>query len=292
MLISMTGFGRGEAKDLGYHFLVEIKSVNHRFQETVIKMPRAFFSFEDAIRHIIQDKVKRGRIEVYINIKEIEERKRKVKVDKDLALSYDYSLKELAQSLNTTYHTDIFHLVSLPEVLSVEEEETEAETLWPVLEQAIKLALSQLGAMRLQEGQRLERDLRNRIAILQELAQNLADRAPLVAIEYQKRLKEKLKDLLEDVEIDESRIAIEVALLADKASIDEEVVRLKSHLEEFTQTLSSSEPVGRKLDFLVQEMNREINTVGSKANDLEITKLVIAGKSELEKIREQIQNIE
>ena len=292
MLNSMTGFGRGEAKDLGYHFSVEMKSVNYRFQETIAKMPRTFLSFEDTIRKIIQEKVKRGRVEIYVNLKETEERKRMVKVDKDLTLKYDISLKELAQSLNTTYHTDIYRLVNLPEVLSIEEEEIEAEILWPVLENAIQLALAQLLDMRLQEGERLESDLRQRIVLMQQLAQAIADRAPKVVIEYQEKLREKLKDLLDNVEIDESRVAMEVALLADKASIDEEVVRLKSHLEEFAQTLSSSEPVGRKLDFLVQEMNREINTVGSKANDLEITKLVVEGKSELEKIREQIQNIE
>lgn len=292
MLNSMTGFGRGEAKDLGYHFSVEMKSVNYRFQETIVKMPRTFLSFEDTIRKIIQEKVKRGRVEIYVNLKETEERKRMVKVDKDLTLKYDISLKELAQSLNTTYHTDIYRLVNLPEVLSIEEEEIEAEILWPVLENAIQLALAQLLDMRLQEGERLESDLRQRIVLMQQLAQAIADRAPKVVIEYQEKLREKLKDLLGNVEIDESRVAMEVALLADKASIDEEVVRLKSHLEEFAQTLSSSEPVGRKLDFLVQEMNREINTVGSKANDLEITKLVVEGKSELEKIREQIQNIE
>jgi uncharacterized protein (TIGR00255 family) len=292
LLNSMTGFGRGEAKDLGYHFSVEMKSVNYRFQETIVKMPRTFLSFEDTIRKIIQEKVKRGRVEIYVNLKETEERKRMVKVDKDLTLKYDISLKELAQSLNTTYHTDIYRLVNLPEVLSIEEEEIEAEILWPVLENAIQLALAQLLDMRLQEGERLESDLRQRIVLMQQLAQAIADRAPKVVIEYQEKLREKLKDLLGNVEIDESRVAMEVALLADKASIDEEVVRLKSHLEEFAQTLSSSEPVGRKLDFLVQEMNREINTVGSKANDLEITKLVVEGKSELEKIREQIQNIE
>lgn len=294
MLNSMTGFGRGEAKGLGYHFSVEMKSVNYRFQETIVKMPRTFLSFEDTIRKIIQEKVKRGRIEVYVNLKETEERKRMVKVDKDLTLKYDISLKELAQSLNTTYHTNIFRLVNLPEVLSVEEEEIEAEILWPVLENAVQIALAQLLDMRLQEGERLKNDLRQRIVFMQQLVQAIADRAPKVVNEYQERLRERLKDLLDNnnIEIDESRVAMEVALLADKASIDEEVVRLKSHLEEFAQTLSSSEPVGRKLDFLVQEMNREINTVGSKANDLEITKLVVEGKCELEKIREQIQNME
>ncbi|NLM21327.1 MAG: YicC family protein [Peptococcaceae bacterium] len=294
MLNSMTGFGRGEAKGLGYHFSVEMKSVNYRFQETIVKMPRTFLSFEDTIRKIIQEKVKRGRIEVYVNLKETEERKRMVKVDKDLTLKYDISLKELAQSLNTTYHTNIFRLVNLPEVLSVEEEEIEAKILWPVLENAVQIALAQLLDMRLQEGERLKNDLRQRIVFMQQLVQAIADRAPKVVNEYQERLRERLKDLLDNnnIEIDESRVAMEVALLADKASIDEEVVRLKSHLEEFAQTLSSSEPVGRKLDFLVQEMNREINTVGSKANDLEITKLVVEGKCELEKIREQIQNME
>jgi uncharacterized protein (TIGR00255 family) len=288
----MTGFGRGESKDSGYHFSVEMKSVNHRFLETMIKMPRTFNPFEDTIRKIVQEKIQRGRIEVYINIKETEEKKRLVKVDKDLALSYDISLKELAESLNTAYHTDIYRLVTLPEVLSVEEEEAEADTLWPVLQSAVHRALDQLIFMRRQEGERLQKDLQTRIVSLQRLTQAIAERAPKVVTEYQEKLRERLAELIPDAAIDENRMAMEVALLADRASIDEEVVRLKSHLEEFAKTLSFSEPIGRKLDFLIQEMNREINTVGSKANDLEITKLVVEGKSELEKIREQIQNIE
>jgi len=292
LINSMTGFGRGEIKDLGYHFSVEMKSVNHRFLEVVIKMPRTLNLFEDTIRKIIQEKVQRGRIEVYVNVKETEAKKRLVKVDKELALSYDISLKELAQLLHTTYLTDIYRLVSLPEVLSIEEEEAEVDNLWPALEGAVQNALAQLLEMRRQEGETLVSDLRTRIAAIRELRQEVADRAPLVVAEYKERLKEKITGLLSDTTIDENRLTMEVALLADRASIDEEIVRLESHLEQVEKTLSSSEPIGRKLDFLIQEMNREVNTIGFKANDFVITRKVVDGKSELEKIREQIQNIE
>jgi len=292
MANSMTGFGRGEIKNSGYHFSIEMKSVNSRFLEVVIKMPRVFNMYEDSIRKIIQEKVQRGRIEVYVNLKETEEKKRMVKVDKELTLSYDNSLKELAKLLDMPYSTDIYQIVSFPEVLSVEDVETDAGTLWPFLEGAVQNALIPLMQMRLHEGERLIDDLHTRLGILRELTREVGERAPLVVVEYQEKLSERLSSLIRDSAIDESRLAMEVALFADRASIDEELVRLESHFEQFAKILSSWEPVGRKLEFLLQEMNREINTIGSKANDLVITRKVVEGKSELEKIREQIQNIE
>ncbi|NLI90717.1 MAG: YicC family protein [Peptococcaceae bacterium] len=292
MANSMTGFGRGETRGHGYSFSIEMKSVNHRFLEVVVKLPRYLNVLEENVRKIIQERVSRGRIEVYINTKETEEKKRLVKVDKELTLSYDNSLKELAQLLNSAYITDIYRLVALPEILTVEEEETDAEVLWPFLEAAVLAALQQLVQMRRDEGERLLRDLRNRIGYLRDLTKKVEERAPEVVVEYQEKLKERLSSLLADTTLDESRLAMEVALLADRASITEELVRMGSHLDEFEKTLQSSESIGRKLDFLVQEMNREINTIGSKANDLVISRIVVEGKSELEKIREQIQNIE
>ncbi len=292
MAYSMTGFGRGETSGQGYHFSIEMKSVNHRFSEIVVKLPRYLNVLEESIRKVIQERVNRGRIEVYVNVKETEEKKRLVKVDKELTLSYDNSLKELAQSLNTAYITDIYRLVSLPEVLSVEDEEVDTEALWPVVESAVRTALDQLLQMRGAEGERLLKDLEDRVNYLYSFTEQVEERASEVVSEYQDRLKERLSVLLGDTSIDETRFTMEVALLADRASIVEEIVRLKSHLDEFNKTLQSSDSIGRKLDFLVQEMNREINTIGSKANDLIISRLVVEAKSELEKIREQIQNIE
>jgi uncharacterized protein (TIGR00255 family) len=289
---SMTGFGRGEAEGLGYHISLEIKAVNHRFLEVMVRMPRTLTGWEEKIRKYIQDKVSRGRIEVFINVKETGEKKRLVKVDKDLTLSYDKSLKELANLLNTAYQTDIYRLVTLPEVLSVEEEELDTDSLWPIMEKALNAAFAELLAMRRLEGQKLIRDLQQKVNYLGELRDEVAARAPLVVTEYRQKFKERLALLLSDTGIDETRFTMEIALFADRASIEEELVRLESHLEQFRHALLSSEPIGRKLDFLIQEMNREINTIGSKANDLEISKVVVESKSELEKIREQVQNIE
>lgn len=292
MVTSMTGFGRGESKGLGYNFTLEMKSVNHRYLEIMIKTPRNFNIFEDRIRKVIQKTIQRGRLEVYINVKETEEKKRLVKVDKELALSYDNSLKELAQTLNSVYKTDIYRLASLPDVLIVEEEEIDIEALWLILEKGLNEALESLFRMRNDEGIRLSRDLDKRLGVLRKQVEEVGERALHTAKEYSERLQEKLALLLTDSTIDESRLAMEVALFADRASIDEELVRLDSHIGQFEQALLSSEPIGRKLDFLVQELNREINTIGSKANDLVISRIVVEAKSELEKIREQIQNIE
>lgn len=292
MAKSMTGFGRGEIKGLGYSFSLEMKSVNHRYLEILVKTPRNFSVFEDRIRKVIQNTVQRGRLEVYINVKETEEKKRMVKLDKELALSYDNSLKELAQVLDSGYKTDIYRLASLPDVMIVEEEEVDIEALWLILEKALNDALENLIQMRKDEGLRLTRDLDKRLEVLQKQFKEVGERAPQIVTEYSERLKEKLALLLNDSTIDENRLAMEVMIFADRASIDEELVRLDSHLEQFEQTLLSSDPIGRKLDFLVQELNREINTIGSKANDLVISRIVVEGKSELEKIREQIQNIE
>ena len=289
---SMTGFGRAEIKGLGYHISIEMKSVNHRFLEIMVKTPRSFNILEDRIRKVIQNTIQRGRVEVYINIKETEEKKRLVKVDKELALSYDNSLKELAQALDSVYKTDIYRLASLPDVLMVEEEEIDIEDLWSVLEKSLHLALNNLIQMRKDEGFRLTRDLEKRLEVLQTQTKAVAERALQVVPEYRDRLTEKLKALLSDTSIDENRLSMEVVLFADRACIDEELVRLESHLAQFEQALLSSDSIGRKLDFLVQELNREINTIGSKANDLVISRIVVEGKSELEKIREQIQNIE
>lgn len=292
MVNSMTGFGRGEMEGLGYSFAVEMKSVNHRYSEVMVKMPRNFYSLEENIRKAILNKVNRGRVEVYINVKETEEKKRLVKVDKELALSYDNSLKELAQILDTAYNSDIYRLAALPEVLHVEDEEIDMLSLWPILEKAVESALDALLQMRRIEGERMYQDLLGRLDYLRKATKDVAERSPLVVGEYQEKLKERLAVLLKDTGIDESRLTMEVALFADRASIDEELVRLDSHFDQFEQALQSAEPIGRKLDFLVQEMNREINTIGSKANDLMITRTVVDAKSEVEKIREQVQNIE
>ena len=289
---SMTGFGRGEASGDGYQFSIELKSVNHRFLEIMVRSPRNFIGFEERIRKMLQERFQRGRIEVYVNVVETEGRKRLVKVDKDLALSYDKTLKDLALALHTVYETDIYRLVTLPEVLSVVEPEIDLDTLWRVCAESLLKASDGFGQMRRNEGEKLSIDLLQRLDIITECLQRIAERAPNVVTDYQERLQERLQTLLGEVEVDATRLANEVVYFADRASITEELVRFDSHLTQSREALRSSEPVGRKLDFLVQEMNREINTIGSKANDIRIGQQVVSVKSELEKVREQIQNLE
>lgn len=288
----MTGFGRGEASGNGYQFSVELKSVNHRFLEIIVRSPRNLIGFEERIRKTLQEKFQRGRIEVHINVVETEEKMRLVKVDKDLALSYDKTLKDLALALHTAYEADIYRLVTLPEILSVEEPEIDLDTLWGTCAEALLKASDGFRQMRRIEGEKLTIDLLQRLDLITEYLQKIAERAPYVVTDYQERLQERLQTLLGEVELDEVRLANEVVFFADRASITEELVRFDSHLAQSREALRSFDPVGRKLDFLVQEMNREINTIGSKANDLRIGQQVVNVKSELEKVREQIQNLE
>ncbi len=292
MANSMTGFGRGEASGQGYQFTVELKAVNHRFLEVVVRLPKNFMSFEEPMRKMVQEKLQRGRVEIYINIAQTEEKKRLAKVDKELALSYDKSLKELALSLHTAYEVDIYRLAALPEVLSLEEAETDLDKLWPVCAEALAAALEHFVRMRAMEGLKLTEDLLGRLDFLAASLEKIEQRSDSVVADYQKRLRERVQALLGETVLDEARLANEVAFFADRASITEEIVRFHSHLEQSRKALKSSDAVGRKLDFLIQEMNREINTIGSKANDLGISQVVIDVKSELEKVREQVQNLE
>ena len=292
MANSMTGFGRGEASGQGYQFTVELKAVNHRFLEVVVRLPKNFMSFEEPMRKLVQEKIQRGRVEIYLNIAQTEEKKRLAKVDKELALSYDKSLKELALSLHTAYEADIYRLAALPEVLSLEEAETDLDKLWPVCAEALAAALEHFVRMRAMEGLKLTEDLLGRLDFLAASLAKIEQRSDSVVADYQKRLRERVQALLGETVLDEARLANEVAFFADRASITEEIVRFHSHLEQSRKALKSSDAVGRKLDFLIQEMNREINTIGSKANDLGISQVVIDVKSELEKVREQVQNLE
>lgn len=293
MANSMTGFGRGEASGKGYQFAVELKSVNHRFFEASIRLPRNMLSFEERIRKLLQTKIQRGRIDVFVNVKETEEKKRLVKVDKELALSYDKTLKELALALKAPYRTDIYRLVTLPEVLDVEDEEIDLEHIWEILCSAVNEALNGYNTMRQVEGEKLVKDLLKRLDRISIIKDQIATFSDSMVSDYQGRLRDRIQLLLsENTVLDEARLANEVAIFADRVSITEELVRLQSHLDQGWHTLQGEDPVGRKLDFLVQEMNREINTIGSKANNISIAQLVVEVKSELEKIREQIQNLE
>ncbi len=292
MIKSMTGYGRGESAWENWTFTVEMRSVNHRFLETVVRMPRMYNSLEDAVRKTVAEGLSRGRVDVFISVEKQEDKNRTLKVDKDLALAYYNSLKDLADFLNTDGKIQLIDVARFPDVVALEEADVDMEQVWKALQPAVQAAIKQMIEMRADEGKRLQGDLLHRVEKLEDMREQVYQRAPKVVHEYKEKLQARIKELLDNVEIDESRLANEVAFFADRGNITEELVRLASHFKQFRQALGSSEPTGRKLDFLVQEMNREVNTIGSKANDLEISTLVIAAKSEIEKIREQVQNIE
>ncbi|MBM7855733.1 uncharacterized protein (TIGR00255 family) [Desulfohalotomaculum tongense] len=292
MLKSMTGYGRGEAGACGRKFTVELKSVNHRFCEVMIRLPRVMSPLEDRIRRVIQKRISRGRVDGYISIEETEQKTQQVKVDKNLAVAYYKAMKELESLLPITGQIELRDIINLPNVLVLEEPAEDLEEWWPAVEEAVNEALDKLVQMRAAEGEQLEADLKKRMEKIRRCNDEIRKRAPEVVEDYRKRLNQRLAHWKGEGMLDENRMAAEVAIFAERANITEETVRLNSHLNQMAKCLQSEEPVGRKLDFLVQEMNREINTIGSKGNDLEISKLVVNVKSEIEKIREQVQNIE
>ncbi|WP_227767005.1 YicC/YloC family endoribonuclease [Zhaonella formicivorans] len=292
MVSSMTGYGRGEATGEGKTVTIEMKSVNHRFLETMVRLPRAYTMMEDRIKSVLKSNFDRGRIDVFVNVEETGEKKRRLKVDKELAMAYYSSLKELAQFLDISENLGVLAIAGLPEVLTIEEPEEDSEAFWPVMESALEGAIRQLLRMRREEGRKLAVDLLNRKDIILQYVKEIEERSQLVVEEYRVKLTARIEELLGSVPVDENRLALEVALYADRSSITEELVRLYSHLEQLQQSLEGEGPVGRKLDFLVQEMHREINTIGSKSSDLLISQKVVAIKSEVEKIREQVQNLE
>lgn len=292
MANSMTGFGRAVSNRDGRELTVELKSVNHRFLDISIRLPRSVSFAEDAIRKALSQKLSRGHVDVFVNYKNSRSDARTVSVDKTLLLAYIEAGIEAAKATGLPCDVTLSAALRYPDVLTVAEAEEDQAVLVRMAAEAAEAAADELAGMRKEEGQRLCADLLQRGESLKALVAGIAERAPLVVADYQGRLNERIAELIGDTQVDEARLATEVALFADRASITEELVRLKSHLGQMEKMLSSKDATGRKLDFLVQEMNREINTIGSKASDLEIANLVIEGKAEIEKIREQVQNIE
>lgn len=292
MVRSMTGFGRGEATGEPGKITVEMKAVNHRFSEVVFRMPRQFNIHEDQAKKLILAQVNRGRVDVFISW-EAAAKAKGVKVDNELALAYYNALKELAGEIGSKSELSLDTLARFPDVLSIQEGSVTDEALWSVLEPAVSEALTNLVAMREREGATLVAELTERLDKIEAFRQTVAERAPAVVAEYQQKLSRRLEELLpQGSGVDPQRLAQEVALFADRADIAEEVSRLGSHIAQFRAALTEGEAIGRKLDFLVQELGREVNTVGSKANDASLTADVVSAKSELEKIREQVQNME
>ncbi|MDU1411637.1 MAG: YicC/YloC family endoribonuclease [Clostridium sp.] len=292
MIKSMTGFGRGTSEGEGSNYIIEIKTVNHRYFELNVKMPRALISLEDNIRKVINEKVKRGKVDVFITQNQLAKDNMEVIVNETLADSYVKALHGLRDKYNLRDDISASVLARFPEVFALKQEEEDLEKIWKDMELSLRIALDNLINMRTQEGEKLLCDITNRCGCISNSVDIISSRIPEVTEEYRCRLLKKVEEILSNREIDENRIAMEVVLQADKTCIDEETVRLKSHVDQVLKTLNLNEPIGRKLDFIVQEMNREANTIASKVNDLELTNIALDIKSEIEKIREQVQNIE
>ena len=293
MLTSMTGFGRGEVQGEGKQFNIELKSINHRYMDINIRLPRIFTYLEDNIRQVIKRYIKRGRIEVFINYKNLDGKDIQVTADIPLIQQYINALDEIHDTFKVEKNIDVTTIAKLPDVFKVDKKEEDEEKVWTFLEKALIIALEDLVKMRQIEGDKLREDLVKRIEIIADLMDKVEQKSPKVVLEYKERLKKRIKDIMDEgIDIDEEKIAMEVALFADKSNITEEIIRFNSHIIQFKSSIMEDDAIGRKLDFIIQEMNREVNTIGSKSNDLVISNLVVEIKSELEKIREQVQNIE
>ena len=292
MLRSMTGFGASDLATAAGRYTVEARSLNHRFLEIMVRLPRELAPLEDRIRALVQGRVLRGRVEVAIMRENYGKRLRTVRIDLDLAKAFASALNELKQALELPGSPDLAMLSALPDLIRIEEQKEDLEAAWTAIAEGLEVALSRLVAMREREGARLASDLGQRVRRLAERADEIERRAPLVVQEHAARLTRRIEELIGMPPVDEGRLAAEVAIFADRSDIAEETTRLRSHLAQMQQMLIGDGPAGRTLEFLVQELGREANTIGSKANDVEISRAVIAVKGELESLREQIQNLE
>ena len=292
MIKSMTGFGRCEIQETQRKITVEMKSVNHRYLDVNIKMPKKLNFFEAAIRNELKNYIQRGKVDIFITYEDYTESNVCVKYNKELAAEYMEYLKQMAEDFSLDNDVRVSALSRYPEVLSMEEQTIDEEQLWQLLERAIKGAAQGFVETRIREGEHLKDDLVAKLDGMLTHVDFISERSPQIIAEYRQKLTEKVRDLLEDTKIDESRLLTEVTIFADRVCVDEELVRLRSHIEATRQTLIQGGSIGRKLDFIAQEMNREANTILSKTSDLEISNRGIELKTEIEKVREQIQNIE
>lgn len=288
----MTGYGKGVAAEDGREISVELKSVNHRFLDLGMRLPRHLTFLEDLFRTELGSLVSRGHIDIFINYRNDRTDARTVFVDVPLLKAYVDASRTANEVLGLRDDFGLTSALRMPDVTEVREADEDTAAVAELARKALRDAVKGMKEMRLAEGERLKKDFSDRADLILSLTEQIAERAPLVVEEYRTKLTERIENLLADTEVDRTRLATEVALFADRASIDEEITRLRSHVSGMKQLLESSEPTGRKLDFIVQEMNREFNTIGSKANDGILTGLVLSGKAEIEKFREQVQNIE
>ncbi len=292
MIKSMTGFGRCENHQGSRKFTVEMKAVNHRYFDVSIKMPKKLSFFEAAIRNVLKQYVQRGKLDVFITYEDYAEENVALKYNEELAGQYLKYFRQMAEKFGLKDDISVSSLGRCPEVFTMEEQDIDEEEIWAELKKAVEGACVQFVKAREQEGEALKTDLLDKLERMDENVTLIEDRYPQIVSEYRSRLEEKVKELLGDLQIDEGRIAAEVVIFSDKICTDEETVRLRSHIATMKEALIAGGSIGRKLDFIAQEMNREANTILSKANDLEISNVGIDLKTEIEKVREQIQNIE
>lgn len=292
MLKSMTGFGRSEIANVGQKIAVEMKAVNHRYCDINVKMPKKLSIFEASIRNLLKKYIQRGKVDVFITYEDYTENNMVLKYNEELAAEYVRVLRQMSEQFGVENDVKVPSLSRYPDVLTLEEQTVDEDELWSVLEEALHKASEQFVQSRLDEGENLKNDLIGKLDAMLEDVAFIEKRSPEILAEHRQRLEGKVKELLGDSTIDESRIVTETTIFADKICVDEEIVRLRSHITSTRTALQEGGSIGRKLDFIAQEMNREANTILSKANDLEVSNRAINLKTEIEKVREQIQNIE
>lgn len=289
-MLSMTGYGRAEYSENGLNLVVELKSVNNRNLDLNCKTPRAFLALEDVIRKTVQSYVKRGRVDLFVNFSDTREKTSTVEVDLNKATAYYNAGKIIAENLSLPNDVTVSMLMKSPDVV-IDGAGSDVAEFEEIVRSTVEDACVKLNQMRKVEGEKLVLDMLSRMDVIKDLARKIEERAPLVAEEYKQKLKARIEDFLKEVKYDEARLLSEVAFYTDRVNIDEELTRLKSHVSQFKKIVANDES-GKKLDFLMQEFNRETNTICSKSNDIEVTKYALELKNEIEKVREQVQNLE
>jgi uncharacterized protein (TIGR00255 family) len=292
MIKSMTGFGRAEVTENNRKFTVELKSVNHRYLEMSVKMPKALGFFESSVRQELKNYISRGKVDVFVTYENMGETNSKVRYNRELAKEYLDYLKEMAEDFGLENDVRVSTLSRYPDVFEMEEGETDEEELWAGLKKAVDEAAEMFVQSRIREGENLKADLIGKLDGMLEIVDFVEERSPQIVTEYREKIEKRVREILGDTSVDEGRLLTEVTVFADKICVDEEIVRLRSHIDAMKKELNAGGSIGRKLDFLAQEMNREANTTLSKTTDLEISNRGIELKTEIEKVREQIQNVE
>lgn len=292
MIQSMTGFGRGEAANEKYKVTIEMKSVNHRYLDLSVRLPRKLNFYEPAIRNQVKEFAKRGKIDIFVSMEQLQENAESIQYNPQIAAAYLSGISQMADEFSIDGTIQAYQLARFPDVFTKAEEDDNEEEWIPIVTQALRDACEKFAESRRIEGEKLAKDLSEKLDHISDLVDKIETRSPQIVEEYRKKITEKVEQLLGDTQIDENLLATEIVMFSDKICVDEEMVRLRTHVEHVKETLTAGENIGRKLDFLIQEMNREANTTLSKANDSEVSEYGIDLKTEIEKIREQIQNIE